>query len=34
MAVFIHGREVSRTMGARPAAAIEDFVNGALSPAR
>src|SRR6187431_1249455 len=33
MAVFLDGREVSRTMGARPAAAIEQFVNGVLSPA-
>ena len=34
MAVFVDGREVSRTMGARPAAAIEEFVNAVLSPAR
>ena len=34
MAVFAGGREVSRTMGARPAAAIEEFVNGVLTPAR
>jgi thioredoxin 2 len=31
MAVFHHGRELSRTMGARPAAAIEVFVTTALS---
>ena len=31
MAVFHHGRELSRTMGARPAAAIEVFVTAALS---
>ena len=30
MAVFEGGRELSRTMGARPAAAIEDFVNGVV----
>ena len=30
MAVFLNGREASRTMGARPAAAIEDFVKGAI----
>jgi thioredoxin 2 len=30
MAVFDGGREVSRTTGARPASAIEDFVRGAL----
>jgi thioredoxin 2 len=29
MAVFAGGREVARTMGARPAAAIEEFVNNA-----
>jgi thioredoxin 2 len=29
MAVFAGGREVTRTLGARPAAAIEDFVNQA-----
>lgn len=34
MAVFVKGREVSRTMGARPAAAIETFVEGAVSNAR
>jgi len=34
MAVFADGREVSRTLGARPAAAIESFVNSATSPAR
>jgi thioredoxin 2 len=31
MAVFQGGREVSRTMGARPAAAIEGFVQQALA---
>jgi thioredoxin 2 len=31
MAVFAAGRELSRTTGARPAAAIESFVRGALS---
>ena len=31
MAVFQNGREVSRTVGARPAAAIEEFVSAALS---
>jgi thioredoxin 2 len=30
MAVFQQGREVSRTMGARPAAQIEGFVRQAL----
>lgn len=30
MAVFLHGREVSRTVGARPAAAIQDFVRQAV----
>jgi thioredoxin 2 len=34
MAVFAGGHEVSRTMGARPAAAIEEFVNGVTSAAR
>ncbi len=33
MAVFHHGRELSRTMGARPAAAIEVFVTSALAGA-
>ena len=33
MAVFAHGREVSRTLGARPASAIESFVESAMSPA-
>jgi thioredoxin 2 len=33
MAVFHHGRELSRTMGARPAAAIEVFVTEALKAA-
>jgi hypothetical protein len=33
MAVFAGGREVSRTSGARPAAAIEDFVNGVMARA-
>jgi len=31
MAVFVTGVEVSRTMGARPAAAIEDFVERAIA---
>jgi len=31
MAVFQNGREVSRTVGARPAAAIEEFVSTAVS---
>jgi len=31
MAVFVNGREASRTMGARPAAAIEEFVDSAMS---
>ena len=31
MAVFAGGREVSRTSGARPAAAIEEFVNSAMA---
>jgi len=31
MAVFADGREVSRTMGARPAAAIESFVASAVT---
>jgi len=31
MAVFVNGREASRTMGARPAAAIEEFVTVATS---
>lgn len=30
MAVFLRGREVSRTAGARPAAAIQDFVQQAV----
>ncbi len=30
MAVFLHGREVSRTAGARPAAVIQDFVRQAV----
>jgi uncharacterized membrane protein YfcA len=30
LAVFLHGREVSRTVGARPAAAIQDFVRQAV----
>jgi thioredoxin 2 len=34
MAVFAGGREVSRTMGARPASAIENFVNSAMAPTR
>jgi thioredoxin 2 len=33
MAVFREGREVARTSGARPAAAIESFVNQALGVA-
>ena len=33
MALFQGGREVARTMGARPAAAIEGFVNQALGAA-
>ena len=33
MAVFAGGREVSRTMGARPAAAIESFVESAVPAA-
>jgi thioredoxin 2 len=32
MAVFAGGREISRTMGARPASAIEDFVSQATAP--
>ena len=34
MAVFHHGQELSRTMGARPAAAIEVFVSAALAANR
>lgn len=34
MAVFVNGREVSRTMGARPAAAIETFVESAMATSR
>jgi len=34
MAVFEGGREVARTSGARPAAAIEAFVQQSVSPAR
>ena len=34
MAVFAGGREVSRTSGARPAAAIEDFVSGVMAGVR
>jgi thioredoxin 2 len=30
MSVFVQGREVNRTMGARPAAAIEDFLRESL----
>ena len=33
MAVYQDGREVARTLGARPAAAIESFVNQALGVA-
>lgn len=33
MAVFLNGREASRTMGARPAAAIEGFVESAIATA-
>ncbi|HEX5758776.1 MAG TPA: thioredoxin [Thermoanaerobaculia bacterium] len=33
MAVFVGGAEVARTAGARPAAAIESFVRGALAGA-
>jgi thioredoxin 2 len=32
MAVFAQGREVTRTAGARPAADIEAFVQGAVGP--
>lgn len=31
LAVFLRGREVSRTAGARPAAAIQDFVRQAVN---
>jgi thioredoxin 2 len=31
MAVFLRGREVSRIAGARPAAAIQDFVRQAVA---
>jgi len=34
MAVFMNGREASRTMGARPAAAIEQFVESAVASGR
>ena len=34
MAVFAHGKEAARTMGARPAAEIEDFVNSVMGLAR
>jgi thioredoxin 2 len=34
MAVFVKGREVARTSGARPAKAIEEFVRQALSTAK
>ena len=34
MAVFLGGREIGRTSGARPAAAIEAFVTSSLGPAR
>ena len=34
MVVFAGGREVSRTLGAQPASTIENFVTGAMSPAR
>ncbi len=34
LAVFDHGREVTRTMGARPADAIRTFIQGALRGAR
>jgi thioredoxin 2 len=34
MAVFANGREASRTMGARPAGAIEAFVDSALTLTR
>jgi thioredoxin 2 len=30
MMVFLHGREIGRTAGARPAAAIRDFVTQAV----
>ena len=33
MAVFGHGREIARTIGAQPAAGIEAFVDGALAKA-
>jgi thioredoxin 2 len=32
LAVFAHGREVTRTAGARPAAEIEAFINAAIQP--
>jgi thioredoxin 2 len=32
LAVFSHGREVTRTTGARPAAGIEQFIQQALQP--
>jgi thioredoxin 2 len=34
MAVFVNGQEVSRTLGARPASASENFVDNAMSAAR
>ena len=34
MVVFAGGREVSRTLGAQPASAIENFITAAMSPAR
>ena len=34
MVVFVAGREVSRTLGAQPASAIEHFVTSAASPIR
>ena len=34
MAVFTHGKEAARSLGARPAAAIEDFVNSVVALAR
>ena len=34
MAVFVGGREIARTAGARPAADIEAFVEGALASSR
>jgi thioredoxin 2 len=33
LAVFVDGREAARTVGARPAAAIQEFIREALGPA-